>query len=323
MTRGISLDDYCAALEREGVTVIGGSRRTFWRNAEIGAVERYPVFRADVPAAEEIRRLFWKHWFGVVTYLLVPDESHPPNAWLYVCEDKSYQLEKLGTQARRNVRRALRRFRIERLEPESLREKGEHAYCETRARVGLADGTPQAFQRLCQSIPRNPANRILGAWAGEDLAAFLLATCVEDWISFSAYAANEHLNSCPNEGLIYHLLQQFLAQGDGRVVSYGLSSIQEADNIMTLDYFKKKVGFEARPIHRAFLFHPLLRPLVNPLTYWVLRRLVRRWPRSRLLRKGLGLAAVGLRYHAPLPASPTAESDAASAGAAREDSSAD
>ncbi len=260
ITCGIGLEEYLAALDREGVAVTRGSRRTFWQCAELSTIERHPSFCVDVPTASEIRRIFWKKWPAVVTYILAPDDSHPPNAWLYVCEDKSYELEKLGTQARRNVRRALRRFRFEPLALEVLREKGEPVYCETRTRIGLSDGTSRNFQSLCDSVGKNPAYRILGAWAGEDMAAFLLAHCIEDWLDFSVYAANEHLNSCPNEGLIYHLMQQFLTQGNGRVVSYGLSSIQEADNVLTLDYFKKKVGFEARPVHRVFLFHPLLRP---------------------------------------------------------------
>jgi hypothetical protein len=323
MTYGISLDEYCAALEHEGVTVIHGGKRTFWRRAETSTFERYPLFCVDVPSASEVGRMFWKNWSAVVTYIVSPDDSHPPNAWLYVCEDKSYELEKLGTQARRNIRRALRRFRFDQLDLELLREKGEHIYCETRARVGLSDGTPRNFQGLCDSVGKNPAYRILGAWAGEGLAAFILAICVEDWITFSAYAATEYLNSCPNEGLIYHLMQQFLARGDGRVVSYGLSSIQEADNLLTLDYFKKKVGFEARPVHRVFLFHPLLRPLVNPLTYWLLRGLVRLRPQNRLLRKGLGLAAIQLGYHKPLPTSPSGESDSVPGGEAPTDSTLD
>ena len=82
---------------------------------------------------------------------------------------------------------ALRRFRFEDLDAKSLREKGEHIYCETRTRVGLSDGTPRAFQRVCDSVVENPACRILGAWAGEDLAAFMVAVCVEDWIAFSVY----------------------------------------------------------------------------------------------------------------------------------------
>ena len=47
-------------------------------------------------------------------------------------------------------------------------------------------------------------------------------------------------------------LDYCLSQGRCREVTYGLSSIQEIDRTASLDYFKKKVGFESRPVHRAF-----------------------------------------------------------------------
>jgi hypothetical protein len=310
---GIPVDEHCAALERSGVAVMRGADGVFWLPSERICLERHPIFRIDAPPAAEIRQIFWKKWAAVATFILLPDAEHPANAWLYVCEDKSYSLEKLGAQARRNIRRAMRRFRFEPIDHRLLREKGERIYCETRARVGLSDGTAQAFRGLCDSLGSNPANRIIGAWAGDELAAFLVAVTVEDWIAFSVYGANDHLNSCPGEGLIYHLLEQFLAQGNGRVVSYGLSSIQDADNTLTLDYFKKKVGFDARPVHRAFVFHPLLRPLLNSCTYWLLRCLVRLRPRNRILRKALGMVAFQIGRRSPLRM-PESESETASSG---------
>ncbi len=306
---GISTQEYCAALEHGGTKIFPGSRGSFWLRSEWGAFERHPVFGVEVPEAAEINRIFWKNWTLVVSYLLPADSGHPANAWLYVCADKNYELEKLGTQARRNIRRALRRFRFEYCDVETLRTNGEHIFCQTRSRVGLSDGTTQNFKRLCDSVAKNPGYRILAAWDGEVMAAYMLAICVEDWITFSAYAGNDHLNSCPNEGMIFHIMQQFFRDGNGSIVSYGLSSIQDADNVVTLDYFKKKVGFEARPVHRVFVFHPLIRPLINPISYWVVRKLAALWPRNRLLRKGLGLIAIQLGYNRPLSDGPPAQSD--------------
>jgi hypothetical protein len=103
-------------------------------------------------------------------------------------------------------------------------------------------------------------------------------------------------------------LDHCLAQGRCRVVSYGLSSIQEVNRTATLDYFKKKVGFEARPVHRAFQFHPLIRPLVNPLSYWIVRACSKVCPQNRTFRKAAGMLAASLgkpvRMDTPGAASP-------------------
>ena len=121
-------------------------------------------------------------------------------------------------------------------------------------------------------------------------------------------AANEHLRSYPNNGLLHFALDYCLTQGRCRVVSYGLSSIQEVNRTATLDYFKRKVGFEARPVHREFLFHPLIRPLVNPLSYWIVRGSSKVCPHSRTLRKAAGMLATCLgkpvRMKTPVDASP-------------------
>ena len=69
---------------------------------------------------------------------------------------------------------------------------------------------------------------------------------------------------------------------------------RKSNRTATLDFFKQKVGFEARPVHRAFQFHPLLRPLVNPLTYWIVRGCSKACPHSRILRKAAGTLAAGL-----------------------------
>jgi hypothetical protein len=123
---------------------------------------------------------------------------------------------------------------------------------------------------------------------------------VDDWAALYGCAANEHLRSYPNNGLLHFALDYCLTQGRCRAVTYGLSSIQEVNRAATLDYFKKTVGFEARPVHRAFLFHPLVRPLANPLAYWFVRGCSKVCPQSRTLRKAAGMLASHLGKPQPL-----------------------
>ena len=131
-TYGIKMDQYCSILEREGVTIVrGDDARVVWCRGESGAFERHPVFWLELPSLKEIRRCFWRHRAAVVAYIREPDASHPANAWLYVCEDKGYRLEGLKTQGRRNIRRAMQRYRFQYLDCESLRKHGENIFCET------------------------------------------------------------------------------------------------------------------------------------------------------------------------------------------------
>jgi len=155
----------------------------------------------------------------------------------------------------------------------------------------MSDGTPEAFQRDFARIGRNPCYAIVGAWAGSFLEAFMTALVVDDWVYINTCAASDHLILRPVDGLIHFGLDYYLVQNRFHTVGYGVSSIQEVSKAETLDRFKKKVGFEARPIHRTFVFHPLLSPFANSLTLWGLRLGTRLRPGSRGLRKATGLLA--------------------------------
>jgi len=297
---GIELSEYTSALARAGERILQGSSGTFWQMVEMRSLMRRPDFCLDVPSADEVRRVLWKARSPVATYIRFPDDQHPQNAWLYVCRDQGYGLANLGANVRRDIRRALRAFRIEFIDHSTLLKHGAECYCETRARAGLSDGTYGHFTQMYEGFGRNSAHQVLGAWAGDTLAAYMTLTVVDDWVDIYAYAANEHLNGCPNNGLIHFALDYFLVQQRFRLVNYGLSSIQEVSKAQGLHAFKKKVGFECVPVHRAFVFHPVLRPLANSLTLHGLRFCRRLRPGSPFLRRAAGMLATYLG-HNPMP----------------------
>lgn len=295
----VSMEEYTSVQRRIGVVVLPGSGCTFWHSNEWCSLQREPVWRLEEPSAKEIRRVLQESRAWVVTYNREPDEAHPQNAWLYVCEDHDYCLKRLPSAVRRNVKRALRTFRFEFVDAERFLEKGVVPFCDTRTRVGLSDGTPKKFRRYFETNIHNPAHRIVGAWKDDTLAAFLSLLVVDDWVVIIPFAATEHLPSRPNNGLIHFAIDYFIVQRKFRLVAYGLSSIQEIGKADGLHRFKTHVGFEARPVHRVFVFHPLLRPFINSAVLWALRAGVRLWPRSRVLRKAAGLLATSLKKRPP------------------------
>lgn len=292
--RSATTEEYTSALSRQGVVVVPGAGRSFWRGHEMRSLEREPMPCLDEPTADEVSSILWRTRSPVITYNRRPDDAHPQNAWLYICRNQDYSLEGLESTARRDARRALRAFRFDFVDMETFLRKGVVPFCDTRTRVGLSDGTPEKFRRRFEAETHNPAHRVVGAWKDDALVAFISLMVVDDWVSIAPYAATEHLKSCPNNGLIHFTLDYLLTQHKYHIVNYGLSSIQEVSKADGLHRFKNRVGFEACPIHRAFVFHPLLRPLANPVTLWAMRACVRVWPDSRVLRKTAGLLATYL-----------------------------
>lgn len=295
--RQTTMAEYCSALAANGVTVVPGSLGSYWVKNTGHALSREPFTCLGSPLPGEVLRALWKARASLATYTLPADEMHPQNAWLYVCRNPHYKLENLESSARRDARRAERAFRFDFIDSEALLRKGLEAYCDTRTRVGLSDGTPALFRNQFERATRNPAYSFLGAWKGDALAAFMSLAVVDDCVSIAAYAATEYLGSCPNNGLIHFALDHFLVQNNFRVISYGLSSIQEVGKADSLHRFKIRVGFEAVPVHRVFVFHPFLRPLANSVTLWGLRKCTRWYPTSPILRKATGMLAIYLGRH--------------------------
>jgi hypothetical protein len=175
-------------------------------------------------------------------------------------------------------------------------EHGVEAFCDTRTRAGLSDGTKQQFQSTFGRFSQNRSHFVIGAWAVEDqvLAGFLPVIVVDKWSDIGCYSSNRYLKFRPSNGLIHYALDYFLLQNGFNIVSYGVSSVQKSSMESGLHEFKLRVGFEARKVHRAFVIHPLLRPLANRWTLRIMQTALKIAPHNRLLKKGIGSLATSL-----------------------------
>jgi len=176
--------------------------------------------------------------------------------------------------------------------PDDLLTHGVQAFCDSRCRVGLTDGTPENFRSRFTSRAGCQGHVFLGAWKDGQLAAFLSIAEVDDWAEIEGgFSMDALLGLCPNDALYFYALSHYLTERSCRVVSLDLSSIQAESKGTGLHAFKTKVGFEARPVHRAFVMHPFLRPFANSVTLSVINTALRLIPRNRRLKKAEGLLA--------------------------------
>jgi hypothetical protein len=298
-----TLSAYVSSLVRQGRVAVPGRPGTFWAQYESLAMMRIPDFVLGPPSPGEVERVLWKNRAAVATYLRHPDSSHPANAWLYMCRNKSYRLEDLCVAGRRDARRANRALRIDFIDWPTVLEHGFPAYSQSRHRVGLSDDTQEHFRRRLTRFSCNPCHRAIGAWKEGKLVAFMALIVVDDWVAIEgSFSTNDDRALCPNDGLASFLLRYFLAERDFTTVTYGLSSIQELNQSGGLHAYKKKVGFEADPVHRAFVLHPLLRPFANQLALKGANIIKQVFPRNRLVKKASGMLSLLIGGEPPLEA---------------------
>jgi hypothetical protein len=190
---------------------------------------------------------------------------------------------------RREVNRGLKELRIAFLTPDQVLTHGIQAFCETRCRLGLNGGTPKEFyQRFVVEVSL-PEFVYLGAWKDNHLVAFLSILQADNWVEITGCFSMDSLRQYrPNQALLYSAFSHYLVERGCCLVCGGSSSIQANSNA-GLHIFKRKVGYEARPVHRAFMLHPLLRPLANRLTCWGVNTVLQLQSEDQHLKKARGI----------------------------------
>lgn len=291
----VSLEEYAKALKDNGINVISGTHNILWGQDESFSVARFPTFSTIPPDVSEIKQVFKHRGIFVCSYIIEPDDVHTANAVIYLCDSSSYSCNKLSGHALRDIRYALKNLRIETIDWETFFKHAFDAFRDTRFRVGLSDGTQKCFRQRFWPISKNPAYRIIGAWKGDILVAFIVLVVVNDFVEIDGvFSTNLHRSMCPNDALINYTLDHFLVQQKLRVVSFGLSSIQSKVINTGLHDFKIKVGFNAKPVYRVFVFHPFLRPPICRPILACVQWLLKLKPNNRKLRKAFGVLSLCL-----------------------------
>lgn len=282
----LTVDQYAAELQRSGLKSAPGSEHSIWVEYERFALQRQPCFALHSPSKAELATLFWKLHAPLVDFAVSPSTDKPANSRLYICTNSAYSLEALAKGPRYDVRRGLREFEIRRIDRDQVLRLGFRAFSDTRRRNGLSDCTRKAFTNKFGALQAR--THFYAAFKNLNLAAFFGATVVDDWISIGGWSADEFLPLRPNNALVYYLVFQFLILKKYRWVTYGFDSVQPLANAEGLHRFKVKMGFEAVPVHREFVLHPLLRPVVNRHSWRFVSGFWKMSPGNVLLRKAQG-----------------------------------
>jgi len=285
----VTLEQHARVLERAGRRLFQAPSGAWWYRNERFALTRFPGHRPGPLDGADRGPLFRSSRAALLDWIEPVSDLRPGNALLYTCEGPDYRLEALDTNARRDARRALRELAFRMVPVGELLTLGPPVFADCRRRNGLDDGGDQAFRDRFAGMVPEAGYAFLGAFREGRLAAFLSLLWVDDWVSIGPYAHGAFRQSCPTDGLVHLALAHFLQARGVRVLSYGLSSLQERGSRQGLHAFKTKVGFRAQPVRRCFALHPLLAPLAAGWPRRGLQALLRRFPASRACRKTDGV----------------------------------
>lgn len=245
---------------------------SLWYDASRFCFLSLPSHQLLNPGADELQRV-WREGRCWGVRFPAPIEGPGKASYQIVCDDRTYDIERLSANLRSKVRRGLRRCEVGPIPFADLVERGRAADRDTLARQGRPlrlsnDAWPQYWAAAAQTEGMEG----WAAWVGDEVAAFLVTVQFGDSVEFLlARSRSDLLDAYPNNALIFHVTRIMLVDRGVREITFGLESLEP---VGPLDQFKFSMGFRKRPIRQRVVFHPMMRALVRPQ---LLRTAVYRW----------------------------------------------
>ncbi len=287
-------------LRRQGHKVIR-TPSSYWVEAGPRVFQAFPYHWVISPDEEEIRELMLEQKALALRYS-TPQRS-PVGSLSYhvVFERERYTQSDLPKKARHDVKKGLSVASIEPLSLSRLASEGWDLRRDTLARQGRSGAeTELDWRRLCMSAEGLDGFEAWGAIADGKLIAALLAFLCDGYFCILYHQSlTEYLPFGVNNALTYVVTSTVVNRPDSRArIFYGLHSLDAPPSV---DEFKFRMGYTARPVRQRVVFHPWMRPLMNDASHALLRAGLRLRPGHPALSKAEGMLRFYLQGRLPLP----------------------
>jgi hypothetical protein len=266
---------------------------SYWFEAQRFVLQSFPYHCTICPAEDELDNLLKRTPAICLRYSGPADSPHGRDSYHVICANPQYDENTLGKWARKNVRRGSRNCTINPIEFKYLAEHGHRLQLDTLARQGRAVNiSKDEWRKLCVAASELSGFEAWGAFVGDELAASVITFQMDD-CCYMLYqqCLSQFLQAHPNNALAFVVTQEMMRRPHISQVFYALESL---DAPPSMDEFKFRMGYEARPVKQRVVFHPWIRPLVNQPTHQLARTMVSWRPTSELWRKLEGLMRFAL-----------------------------
>ncbi len=288
----MNVNNYREFLERIGHHIIE-SESGYWFNQGLGFYESIPPFALINPSEDEIRHLFWRNRVAGIKYCTDVDKTGLPS-FLYICEDKSYDLNTIWRKKRNRIRKGIRECHVCQIDFKYLQAHGIPLNEDTMARQKRSDLTfsdPAKWKRFCQAASQVEGALTWGAFVGNKLAAYMVVFIIDGYCNIlHQMSCTALLSSNPNEALTFIATKEMLSLNGINCVSYGHESIRDLDG---LDEYKVKMGYKKHQLHQVVKVHPFIKTIIlSSAGQLALNGLEHLLPNSDFLKRTRGIINV-------------------------------
>lgn len=295
----MNADIFAEWFQRQGYKVVK-TASSYW--AEVGprVFQAFPYHWVISPNEEEIRKFMVDEKAVALRYSTPQASAIGIPSYHVVLEKQHYSQRDLPKKVRYDVKKGLSIASVEQIPLSRLASEGWDLQRDTLLRQGRVNAATQTeWQELCLSAEGLDGFEAWGASVDGRLVASLLGFLCEDhYCILYQQSLTEYLSYGVNNALAYTVTSNVLERPDTKArVFYGLHSLDAPPSV---DEFKFRMGYTAKPVRQRVVFHPWLRPFMNPASHALLRAGLRIKPGDPALSKAEGMLRFYLQGHLPL-----------------------
>ena len=274
-------------LRQQGHHVIR-TKSSYWFNQGPRVYQAYPYHWVIQPSEDELIHLLKKYRLIGIRYSAPIDFSLGCKSYHALFDKPTYDLNTLEKWARKNVRQGLRHCNIESITFERLAEEGWDLQLDTLSRQGRRVAlTKEMWRKRCISAGELPGFEAWGAIIRGNLAASVITFQMSD-CCYMLYQQchRDYLADHVNNALCFSVTKEMVQRDQIKSILYGLHSLDAPPSV---DEFKFRMGYTAKPVKQRVVFHPLVAPLFNNITYKLIKAISSWSPSNPALAKTEGM----------------------------------
>lgn len=288
----MNVENYRQFLEAIGHQVIASSSG-YWFDIGRSFYESIPPFEVITPDETELKELFRRHRVIGFKYC-APPNGMGKSSWIYVCQDKDYDIKSLHRKMRNKVRQGLRACHVHPISFEYLHDYGMRLNQDTLERQNRDEplfSDPAQWERLCQAGQRIEGAKPWGAFTDDQLAAYMITFLIDGYYNILYQMSRTDLLSAhANNAIAFVATREMLASPGVEGVSYGHASIRDLPG---LEEYKTRLGYKKWPMRYVVTLHPLLSPiLLSRSSEMLLNRLGQFFPDNDVLKQINGIVDI-------------------------------
>lgn len=271
---------------------------TYWVEVSPRVFQAFPYHWIITPCEDEIMGFLHDQGATCLRYSTPVTALEGAISYHSVLCDRSYSLAGLSANSRSKVRRGQRRCRIEQISLDRLAHDGWQLQQDTLARQGRSDSMSQIhWHRICLAAKGLPGFEVWAAYVDRDLAATILTAQVED-TCYMLYPQShrKYFGEYVNNALSYAVTRDMLSRSDVKEIFYGLHSLDAPPSV---DEFKFRMGYHAKPVRQKVECNPLIRRFINTASYSIVKFCHSRLPSNSMLAKAEGMIRFYLQGKLP------------------------